>query len=72
MEWRVEFSVSHCGPFEPLVRVSADDWPGAESELVEERAGPLFLGYYRVWQRGAAAARLYAWDGITGAFRRLT
>lgn len=72
MEWSVEFSNSHSGPFEPLARLSADTWQRAESELVEEAGEPLFLGYYRVWQRGATAARLYGWDGITGAFRRLT
>lgn len=71
MEWRVEFSDVSRGPFEPLVRLSADTWPVAELELLAETGGFLFLGYYRVWTEEAAAATLYVWDGVTGAFRRL-
>jgi hypothetical protein len=71
MEWRIEYSEAQGGPYEPLVVLSADSWHGAESELVEETAGTLFLGYYRVSCREAAAAALYVWDGVTGGFRRM-
>ena len=71
MEWRIEFSEAHGGPYQPLVVLSADSWHGAESELVEQTDGNLFLGYYKVWCRKAAATSLYVWDGVTGAFRRM-
>jgi hypothetical protein len=71
MEWCIEYSEAHDGPYERLVVLSADTWHGAEAEFVEQAARPLFLGYYRVSCREAAAASLYVWDGVTGGLRRM-
>jgi hypothetical protein len=69
MDWQVDYSEARGGPYEPLLEVSAENWPAAELDLFEGTAGVLGFGFYRVRRRGARDSQVFVWDGQRAALR---